>query len=192
MAYTPLTQRDEPANGLLASVRTTGDTSGVAASVRDAVRGLTREVAVSYVRTMDEQIGAALVIERLVTTLSTVFAVLAVVLACVGLYGVMSYDVARRSRDIAIRLALGATRVEVLQQVLRQASIITLVGMAVGLAAAVGSARLLSSLLFGLAPDDLPTLSAAAALLGATALVAGYLPARRAAHVDPAVTLRTE
>jgi ABC-type antimicrobial peptide transport system permease subunit len=82
--------------------------------------------------------------------------------------------------------------VEVLQQVLRQASIITLVGMAVGLAAAVGSARLLSSLLFGLAPDDLPTLSAAAALLGATALVAGYLPARRAAHVDPAVTLRTE
>ena len=192
MAYTPLSQRQEPASGLLASIRTTGDTSAVAATVNDEVRGLTRDVAVTYVRTMEQQIGAALVIERLVVTLSTAFAVLALVLACVGLYGVMSYDVVRRTRDIGIRMALGATRADVLWQVLRQASAVTALGVGVGIAAAVASARLLSGLLFGLAADDLLTLSMGATLLCATALLAGYVPARRAARVDPATTLRTE
>ena len=94
MAYTPLTQRDEPAPALIGAVRTSGPTSGVASTVRNELRALTHELAVTYVRTMDEQFGAALVGERLLTTLSGSFALLALVLACVGLYGVMSYDVA--------------------------------------------------------------------------------------------------
>jgi len=141
---------------------------------------------------MDEQIGAALVGERLLATLSGSFAALALVLACIGLYGVMSYDVARRLRDIGIRLALGARRAQVVGQVLREASIVTILGTGLGVAGAIAASCLVSTFLFGLAPNDPGTLAFAMAVLSVTSLVAGYLPARRAARVDPAVTLRTE
>jgi ABC-type antimicrobial peptide transport system permease subunit len=192
MAYTPLAQRDEPASGLLASIRTSGETTGTAAAVRDVVRGLSRDVAVTYVRTMDQQIGAALVSERLLATLSGWFAVLALVLAAVGLYGVISSIVSRRLRDIGIMLALGARRSHVVGQVLRYAAVVTVAGLIVGIPGALAASGTLSSLLYGLAPDDVVTLAISVVVLGATALIAGYVPARRAARVDPAVTLRAE
>ena len=192
MAYTPLSQRDEPARRLLATIRTSGETTVIASAVRPVVRELTGDVAVSYVRTMEEQVTASLTSERLLATLSSAFGVLALVLACVGLYGVMSCDVAGRSREIGIRLALGARRSQILRQVLRQAFLVTMVGIGVGAAGAIGASRMLSTVLFGLEPNDPATLMVTIILLGATALLAGFFPARRAAGVDPVVTLRTE
>jgi predicted permease len=192
MAYTPLAQRDEPASGLLAAIRTSGETAGTAAAVRDVVRGLSRDVAVTYVRTMDQQIRAALVSERLLASLSGWFALLALVLASVGLYGMISSIVSRRLRDIGIMLALGARRAHVVGQVLRYAAVVTGAGLVVGIPAALAASGTLSSFLYGLAPDDVVTLASSVLVLGATALIAGYLPARRAARVDPAITLRAE
>jgi ABC-type antimicrobial peptide transport system permease subunit len=141
---------------------------------------------------MDEQIGASLVGERLLATLSVAFAILAMVLASVGLYGVMSYEVARRARDTGIRLALGARTGQILRQVLLQVVIVTSAGIAAGAVGAIVTARTLATLLYGLAADDAATLLFASLALGGTALLAGYLPARRAASVDPAITLRAE
>ena len=192
MAYTPLAQRDEAARALVAAIKTSGPTTGVASTVRDELRALTRDLAVSYVRSMDEQFGASLVGERLLTTLSGSFALLALGLACIGLYGVMSYDVARRVRDIGIRLALGASQSQILGQVLRRSGLLTIVGIGLGAAAAIAVSRSVSSFLFGVPPHDPGTLILATVVLGVTSLIAGYLPARRAARVDPCVTLRME
>jgi ABC-type antimicrobial peptide transport system permease subunit len=201
MIYTPLSQRDEAAGDLLAAIRTTASVPALTAVV-DEVRSASKEVAIAYVRSMNEQIDAALVRERLVALLSSAFAVLALLLACTGVYGVTSYDVSRRTRDYAIRLALGADRGVVLVSVLGRAGSIAGVGLVVGVAGALllaqlvsqmGDGRLaLSRLLFGLEPRDPTTLTMAAALLAITAIVAGYFPARRAAGVDPAVALRVE
>ena len=192
MAYTPLVQRDEPAGALVAAIRTSGPTSAVASALRDEVRAITRDVPVSYVRTMEEQFGASLVGERLLTSLSGAFAGLALGLACIGLYGVMSYDVARRIRDIGIRLALGASPSQILGQVLRHSTLLTIAGIGAGAAAAVLLSRSLSSFLFGLPPHDLGTLFVSVVVLGVTSLIAGYLPARGASRVDPCVTLRMQ
>jgi predicted permease len=192
MAYTPLSQRSEPPSGLLAAIRTSGATAGVVAAVREDVRSLSRDVAVTYVRTMEEQISASLVGERLLASLSASFALLALVLACVGLYGVMSYEVSQRVRDIGIRLALGASGRQILGRVLGQASVTTVVGIGLGVAGATAAARTLSSILFELTSSDTASLVLAIALLTATALAAAYLPALRAARVDPAITLRAE
>jgi predicted permease len=192
MAYTPLVQRDEPTRALVAAIMTSGPTSRVASAVRDEVRAITRDVPVSYVRTMEEQFGASLVNERLLTTLSSAFAALALALACIGLYGVMSYDVARRVRDIGIRLALGASQSQILAQVLGHSTLLTIVGIGAGVAVSIAVSRYLSSFLFGLPPDDPGTLVLSTLVLGVTSLVAGYLPARSASRVDPSVTLRSE
>jgi predicted permease len=192
MVYQPLEQILEPPGGLTAAVRTTGDSAAVAALVRGDVQALSRDVAVSWVRTMEEQIAASLLSERLLATLSTVFGALALLLACVGLYGVMSYDVTRQGRDIGIRLALGATRSVVLGGVLRQAAMIVMAGLAMGLVGAWFTSRFVAGFLFGLTARNPYVLGVAALTLTITAMLAGYLPARRASRVDPAVTLRTE
>ena len=192
MAYTPLVQRDEPSPALVAAIKTTGPTAGVASAVRDELRAITRELPLSYVRTMDEQFGASLLGERLLTALSGSFAVLALGLACIGLYGMMSYDVARRVRDIGIRLALGASQSQILSQILRRSTVLIIAGVAAGAAAAIVLSRYLSSFLFGLPPYDPGTLFLSAVVLAVTSLIAGYLPARGASRVDPCVTLRSE
>jgi predicted permease len=192
MVYQPLEQILEPPLNLTAAVRTSGDPALVAGVVRGDVRALTRDVAVSWVRTMRQQIDAALVTERLLATLSTAFGALALLLVCLGLYGVISFDVTRQRRDIGIRLALGATRVTVLAGVLRQAGTIAIAGLGLGLVGAWFASQLVADFLFGLTPRDPYTLAVAAFALAMTALVAGYVPARRASHVDPAVTLRAE
>jgi ABC-type antimicrobial peptide transport system permease subunit len=141
---------------------------------------------------MDQQISGALVTERLLAVLSVSFAVLALALACVGLYGVMAYDVARRVREIGIRIALGATRAHVIGQTLRPASVVTIAGIGAGLPIAIGLSGILTDVLFGLTATDFTTLIAAIGIVAATALVAGYLPARRAAAVDAGITLKVE
>jgi ABC-type antimicrobial peptide transport system permease subunit len=141
---------------------------------------------------MDQQIGATLVRERLLALLSSAFGVLALVLSCIGLYGVVSYDVARRVRDLGIRLALGAQRRDVVRQVIGGALSMSSVGVLSGLLAAFVATRLLSSLLFGITARDPFTLASAAALLVVTTLLASYLPARRASSVDPIAVLRAE
>ena len=120
----------------------------MAGLVRGEVAALSRDVAVTWVRTMQQQIAAALTSERLLATLSTAFGLLALLLACIGLYGVVSSDVARRSRDIGIRLALGAERSAVLAGVLRQTATMTAAGVGVGLVAAALASRLVESFLF--------------------------------------------
>ena len=190
--YTPLSQEYDMPSSLTVAVRSSGPPADLAAAVRADVATLDTDVVVEYIRTMEEQIDGVLIRERVLATLSTWFGVLALALACVGLYGVMSYEVQRRRRDIGVQLALGAQPVQVLGHVFRQVLALTAAGIAMGLATAVGTTRLLSGLLFGLSARDPLTLTAAAGLLGLTALLAGYFPARRAARVDPAVALRTE
>lgn len=132
MIYTPLSQRAFAGDNLLAAVRATGPAPAIAAAIRDAVRASSRDVALTYLRSMDEQIEAVLVSERLLSLLSAVFAGLALLLACVGLYGVTSYEVAQRRREIGVRMALGADRTMVLLGVMRRTALVTVAGLAAG------------------------------------------------------------
>jgi ABC-type antimicrobial peptide transport system permease subunit len=190
--YTPLAQLTEPETMVTVALRTRQDPLVLASSVRPEVRALSADVVVDYIRTMEQQIGATLVRERLLALLSAAFSVLALVLSCIGLYGVVAYDVTRGVRELGIRLALGAQRMDVLRQVVRGALSLSTIGVVSGLVAAFAATRLVSSLLFGIAPRDPLTLAAAAALLMLTTLMASYVPARRASRVDPVVVLRTE
>ena len=192
MVYQPLDQSLEPPEALTAAVRTTGDPAALASLVRQEVRALSPDVAVMWVRTMRQQIAAATTSERLLATLSTAFAVLALLLACIGLYGVISYDVASHTREIGIRLALGAERSAVLAGVLRPTVTIIGIGLALGLVGALLTSRLVETLLFELTSRDPVALAATVVTLSAAALTAGYLPARRASRIDPATALRTE
>jgi predicted permease len=192
MVYQPLAQILEPPEALTVAIRTTGDPSPFVPLVRREVRALSTGVAVMWVRTMRQQIAAATTTERLLATLSTAFAVLALLLACIGLYGVISYDVVSHTREIGIRLALGADRSAVLAGVLRPTLMLIAVGVGTGLVAAAITSTLVERLLFGLTPRDPVTLTVTAAMLGASALLAGYLPARRASRIDPTVALRAE
>ena len=130
--------------------------------------------------------------ERLIATLSGFFGLLALLLACVGLYGILAYGVASRTNEIGLRMALGAQRRDVLWLILREALLLVLIGVAVGLPAVMAATRLVSSLLFGLTPADPTSIGAAAILMFAVAAGAGYFPARRATKVDPMVALRYE
>jgi predicted permease len=202
MVYTPLAQaargvdaRSDSLSRLTVEIRS-GDAAAaltaLAASAREEARAVSKDAVVSYVRTMDEQLDASLIRERVLATLSTAFSALALVLSAVGLYGVMAYTVARRSREIGIKLALGAARRSVLLHVLRDTLSVSAAGIAAGVIAAFVLAEGVSAFLFGLAPRDPLTLVGSAAVLLVTTLVAGYLPARKAAAVDPMQALRTE
>jgi ABC-type antimicrobial peptide transport system permease subunit len=130
--------------------------------------------------------------ERLIARLSTFFGALAALLAAVGLYGVMSYTVARRTSEIGVRMALGARQSAIAGMILREILVLVAIGSVAGAAAALGLARFVESLVFGLKPRDPLTVALAVALLLAIGLLAGYLPARRAAGIDPLAALRTE
>jgi predicted permease len=190
--YTPLTQLRQPEGLVTVALRTPDNPSSLAGPMRAEVRAVAPDVVVDNFRTMEQQVGSELVRERLLAMLSMAFAALAVVLSCVGLYGVVSYDVSRSLRDLGIRMALGAQRLDVLRQVIRGALLISSIGIAVGLLAALAGTRVVGSLLFGVTARDPLTLAAAAALLMLTTVIASYIPARRASRIDPALVLRTE
>jgi ABC-type antimicrobial peptide transport system permease subunit len=143
-------------------------------------------------KTVAQVISQELVEERVTAMLSGFFAVLALLLASIGLYGLMSYAVTRRTREIGIRVALGAQRESVLWIVLRETLVLALFGIAIGIPSALAATRLIATMLFGLSPSDLPTITGVSLLLLLVALFAGYLPARRASSIDPMDALRTE
>ena len=173
-------------------VRTFADAASVTAAVRSAVKEVAPSLPQVSIRTMAGLVSDTLQTDLFIEQLSGFFGLLAVVLASVGLYGVMAYTVARRTRDIGIRMALGATPRDVLRQVLRESLVLVAIGIAIGVPAALAGTRMVRSLLFGLGFADPLVIVAAAAMLAAVAALAGFLPAHRASRVDPMVALRYE
>lgn len=161
-------------------------------SLRDAVQSVDRNLPLLNVRTQDEQIAESLQQPRIFADLAGAFGVLALVLACIGIYGITAYSVSQRTNEIGIRMALGAQPGKMLRMVLREASRLTVIGVAAGLAGALALGRLIGSLLYGLKAWDPMTLGGSALLLLAVALAAGWIPARRAARVNPIQALRHE
>jgi predicted permease len=166
--------------------------TSVTAALRDTVRSVDADQPLYQVLTMEEVIGGSVAARRLNLMLLGTFALIALVLATAGLYGVISYLVAQRTREIGIRVALGARTRDVVWLVMRQGGRLTAVGIAVGIAGALGLSRIMESLLYGVSPRDPLTLGALAALLGGVALMATWLPARRAARVDPVIAIKSE
>jgi putative ABC transport system permease protein len=197
--FLPLTQSSLPTHELFEAgiptcvlVRTHQNPLTVSRTVEDALHGADPMLAIGHVRTMEEVLSISVAFERFLTTVMTVFAGLALVLACVGLYGVISYSVSQRTHEIGIRIALGAQKDEVLKMVVGQGLRLAITGAAIGIAGALALTRLLSSLLYGVRPTDPLTLIAASLLLTTVSLLACYIPARRATKVDPMVALRYE
>lgn len=174
------------------AVRTAVNPDELVSAIRDRVRSLAGDVPIAQVRTLEAQIDDALVQERLIAALSGFFGSLAMALASIGLYGVMAYTVRSRTAEIGIRMALGASAADVVWMVVRETLVMILAGVMIGLAATMALTHLVSKLLFGLPPNDLVTLMAATALLTVASLLAGYIPARRVAYVDPMIALRYE
>jgi predicted permease len=191
MAYQSIAQLADPPDYIVGAVRAQ-DPASVVTRVRTVVRDLSPELAISWVRTLREQMQAALVTERLLALFSVAFGLLALLLAAVGVYGVIAYDVARRTREIGIRMALGAQRHAVLGGILRQVALIVVPGVGVGLGAGLLASETVEAPLFGITPRDPWTLVGTAVALALVALAAAFMPARRATLVDPAATLRTE
>jgi predicted permease len=188
-----LLENTDPAFAYITFVaRTDGDPAALVPALRSAVWAIDPTLPISAVRTMDSVVESANGGARFQTLLLAVFAAAAALLAAVGIYGVMSYAVSRQSREIGVRMALGARPADVLGQVVRQGMAVAVGGAAAGLAAAFLLTRLMSSLLYGVQPSDPVTYAGVAALLLAIALCASYLPARRAAHIDPIKALRAE
>jgi putative ABC transport system permease protein len=172
-------------------VRTAVPPATLTAAITTAAREASPSILVSY-RTIDQDIRTSFLRERMMAIISGFFGALAALIAMVGLYGVMSYMVARRKNEIGIRMALGAARGDVLRMILRDATTLLAIGVAVGAIAALSAAQMAKSLLFGLTPNDPATLAAAVVGLGAVALVASYVPARRASRLEPTIALREE
>jgi ABC-type antimicrobial peptide transport system permease subunit len=173
-------------------IRYSGSPDAVIPQVRRAILEVNRNLPIDRVMSLSEHIGLSLARQKLLARLATFFGLLALLLACVGLYGVLSYAVARRTNEIGIRMALGARRGDVIWLVLREALALVGAGVVIGLLASLAATRAVSTMLFGLKPNDPLTIAAATLLLLVVAALAGYLPARRAARVDPMAALREE
>ncbi len=188
--YLPLLQEYQGA--VVLHVRTNTDSRALIAPVRDAIRGVDVAVPVFDAKTMEDQMLIALLPARLAGTLLGAFGMLALLLAAIGIYGVMAYSVAQRTREIGVRMALGAGARELLALIIGEGARLTGIGLAIGITAALGLTRFISSLLYGIQPADVVSFAGAALVLTASAIVACYIPARRAIRVDPVVALRHE
>jgi putative ABC transport system permease protein len=188
--YLPYQQ--SPVGSFTVVVRGHGDPASLAPALRAAVTSVDPEVPLYALRTLEDLVSERTAQRRLAAVLLGVFAAIALALAAVGIYGVMSYAVAQRTQEIGIRMALGAHRRDILSMMLRYGLALALGGVALGWLAALALARLIASLLFGVGAADLPTFSLVPLLLVGVAVLACYLPARRATRVDPLVALRYE
>ena len=173
-------------------VRASGDAAALAGSVRNAAWSVDRNQPITNLATMGQVVAKSMGERRFTMLLFTVFAVIALALAAIGLYGVLAYSVSRRTNEIGLRIAIGAQRKDIFRLVVGQGLFLTALGIAIGVAAALGLTRFLASQLFGVTPTDPVTFAGVPALLAAVALLACYLPARRATRVDPMVALRYE
>ena len=188
--YCPILQ-DLPSLNAIVLIRADGEASAVLAEARRRFREIDKNLFVDVV-SMDRQIEDNVFFQRLLATLAGVFGLLALLLASIGLYGMMAYSVARRSNEVGIRMALGADRRRIVGAVVRETMTLVGAGVVVGMGAAWAATRLIAGTLFGLSAMDPPTLAFAIAVMTVVALAAGYVPARRAAAVDPIVALRQE
>ncbi|MGH9354374.1 MAG: FtsX-like permease family protein, partial [Terriglobia bacterium] len=173
-------------------IRTAGNPAGVTTEVRRAIHGIDSNLPITDVKTLARQVNDSLGQQRAISGLTSFFGILGLVLACVGLYGIMAYHVARRTNEIGIRMALGAQRGDVLWMVLRQTLFLIAIGIAIGIPVALAFARLIANQLYGLKPTDPLTIAVAVVVMAGISLLAGYLPARRATKVDPMTALRCE
>jgi predicted permease len=189
--YQPYTQTDFVI-GMTAYVRTARPPEQAFPTVRQVVNSLDSNLPVSEMKTLEQQQEESLITERLVATLSAAFGILATLLAAIGLYGVMAYIVAQRTREIGVRIALGAETSDVLWMVMKEVALLAAIGIVIGLSASYGVTRFAQSQLYGIQAND--TFSIAMATLGiaSVAFTSGLIPARRAAHVDPIRALRWE
>ena len=190
IAFYPHSQLPDVLGNLV--VRFSGPASSVVPQIRQVIKATNQNLPVDDVVTLSDQIGRSLVQQKLIARLASFFGLLALLLACVGLYGVMSYGVARRTNEIGIRIALGARGRSVLWLVLREALVLVAIGLVVGVLASLAVTKTAASLLYELKPNDPLTITLATLLLALVALIAGYLPARRASRVDPMIALREE
>lgn len=188
--YIPLSQ--EYRGGMTLMVRTAGDPAGVVGAVRNEMRSLNKDVPLFSVQTMPQRIGDQLATDRMMAVLLSVFGAGGLLLASIGIYGVMGYAVAQRTHEIGIRMALGAERRDILRLIVGQGLVLILIGAGLGLALAFAATRVLKSVLFGVSASDPLTFGSVVMLLVGVALLACYLPARRATKVDPLVALRYE
>ena len=191
--YRPILQiQEQAAYSVTLHVRTAGDANSFAGPVRQAINDIDDKIPIFGVTTLDEQVRENLQQDRLIAQLVSFFGALALLLACIGLYGVMAHGVARRTNEIGIRMALGARGGNIAWMILRETLMLVAIGLVIGVPTALFAARFISAQLFGLKPADPAALIGAAVLLTAVALLAGYVPARRASRVNPLTALRYE
>jgi predicted permease len=192
IAFIPAAQHPSPQDGVAIIIRASGPVSAVPPAVRRLLANLDSRIALAGISDYETQIRETLVQERLMAALSGFFGQLAMIIAAIGLYGLVSYIVSTRQHELGLRVALGATRANVLGLVLRQSLMLVACGLVIGVPAALLLTRWMTSLVFGLSPRDVPTIAMAVTMLAVVALGAALIPARRAASVDPMVALRVE
>ena len=190
--YVPAAQQPWQLGNMTFVLSTQADPTAMVASVRQAIHEIAPNQPLSQVQTMEQVISDSLQARKLTLTLLAVFALLATALSAAGVYGVMSYGVAQRTREIGIRMALGARGGDVTSMVLRDAGKIAAIGLAIGIVAALALTRFIAGMLYGVGQHDLPTFAGVVALIATVAVVASLVPALRASRVDPLSAMRTD